>query len=97
MQANLLVHCQYYENYNLDGRFPHWKPKFGHTFKVPVDSDTVFYADEEILTQAIQNLVEGQNTIAEKFEYIEHELVTSEPTVLEGLEKELDRLYRLQY
>ena len=97
MQANLLVHCQYYENYNMDGGVPHWKAKGGHTFKVPVNSDTVFYADEEILKDAIQNLVESQNTIAEKFEYIEHELVTSEPTVLEGLEAELDRLYRLQY
>ena len=97
MQANLLVHCQYFENYNLDGRVPHWKAKGGHTFKVPVNSDSAFYADEEILAQAIQNLVESQNTIAERFEYIEHELVTSEPTVLEGLEAELDRLYRLQY
>jgi len=81
----------------MDGQVPRWKPKFGHTFKVPIDSDTVFYADKEILTQAIQNLVESQNTNAEKFEYIGHELVTSEPTVLEGLEEEMDRLYRLQY
>jgi len=98
MKANLLVHCQYYENYNVDangfGEVPYWKPKGGHTFKMPVDSDTVFYADEDKLIQAIKNLVESQNSIVEKFEYIEHELVTSEPTLVEGLETELEKLYK---
>jgi len=98
MKANLLVHCQYYENYNVDangfGEVPHWKPKGGHTFTMPVDSDTVFYADEDKLIQAIKNLVESQNSIVEKFEYIEHELVTSEPTLVEGLETELEKLYK---
>ena len=98
MKANLLVHCQYFENYNVDangfGEVPHWKPKGGHTFTMPVDSDTVFYADEDKLIQAITNLVESQNSIAEKFEYIEHELVTSEPTLVEGLETELEKLYK---
>ena len=100
MKANLLVHCQYYENYNVDangfGEIPHWKPKGGHTFTMPVDSDTVFYADEDKLIQAIKNLVESQNSIAAKFEYVEHELVTSEPTLVEGLETELDKLYELE-
>ena len=96
MKANLLVHCQYYENYNVAangfGEVPHWKPKGGHTFKMPVDSDTVFYTDADTLIQAIQNLVESQNSIAERFEYREHELVISEPTLVEGLEKELEKL-----
>jgi len=100
MKANLLVHCQYFENYNVDangfGEVPHWKHKGGHTFKMPVDSDTVFYADEDKLIQAIKNLVESQNSIAERFEYREHELVTSEPTLVEGLETELDKLYQME-
>ena len=100
MKANLLVHCQYFENYNVDangfGEVPHWKPKGGHTFTMPVDSDTVFYADEDKLIQAIKNLVESQNSIVEKFEYIEHELVTSEPTLVEGLETELNKLYQIE-
>ena len=100
MKSNLLVHCQYYENYNVDangfGEVPHWKPKGGHTFTMPVDSDTVFYADEDKLIQAIKNLVESQNSIAERFEYCEHELVTSEPTLVEGLETELDKLYQME-
>ena len=99
MKSNLLVHCQYYENYNVDingfGEVPHWKPKGGHTFTMPVDSDTVFYADDEKLIQAIKNLVESQNSIAERFEYREHELVISEPTLVEGLEGEIQKLYKL--
>jgi hypothetical protein len=97
MKANLLVHCQYYENYNVDingfGDTPHWKPKGGHTFKMPVDSDTVFYADKELLIQSIKNLVKSQNSVAERFEYREHELVISEPTLVEGLDGEIQKLY----
>jgi len=104
MKSNLLVHCQYYENYNVgpdgfntygDG-LPHWKPKGGHTFKMPVDADMVFYADEDKLIQAIKNLVESQNSIAGRFEYCEHELVISEPTLVEGLEGEIQKLYQLE-
>jgi|SRR5210317_1497032 hypothetical protein len=99
MKSNLLVHCQYYENYNVDangfGEVPHWKPKGGHTFTMPIDSDIMMYADEDKVIQAITNLVESQNSIAEKFEYREHELVISEPTLVEGLEGEIQKLYEL--
>ena len=99
MKSNLLVHCQYYENYNVDangfGEVPHWKPKGGHTFKMPVDSDTVFYVDEDKLIQAIKNLVESQNSIAERFEYCEHEIQWEEPTIVEGLEEEIVKLHQL--
>ena len=101
MDAKVLVHCQYYENYNVgpDGfnaygdKLPHWKPKGGHTFQMPIDSDMVFYTDEDKLIQAITNLVESQNSIAEKFEYCEHELVFSEPTLVEGLGEEIQKLH----
>ena len=97
MKSNLLVHCQYFENYNVDingfGEVPHWKPKGGHTFKMPIDSDIMMYADEDKVIQAITNLVESQNSIAEKFEYIEHELVFSEPTLVEGLKEEIQKLH----
>ena len=104
MESKLLVHCQYYENYNVgpdgfntygDG-LPHWKPKGGHTFAMPVDSDTVFYADGDKLIQAIKNLVESQNSIACKFEYVEHELAIAEPTLVDGLETELEKLYQME-
>jgi len=102
MKSNLLVHCQYYENYNVgpdgfntygDG-LPHWKPKGGHTFKMPIDADMVLYADRDKLTKAIKKLVESQNSIAERFEYREHELVTSEPTLVQGLEETIVNLYK---
>ena len=99
MDSKLLVHCQYYENYNVGpegfGEVPYWKPKGGHTFQMPIDSDTVFYADEDKLIQAIKNLVESQNSIAEKFEYVEHELVYSEPTLVNGLLTEIQKLYEV--
>ena len=97
MESKLIVTCQYYENYNVGpdgfGQVPYWKPKGGHTFSMPIDSDVVLYADTDELIQAIKNLVEKQNSIAEKFEYIEHELVFSEPTVVEGLMEELIKVY----
>jgi hypothetical protein len=97
MDAKVLVHCQYFENYNLDingfGEVPHWKPKGGHTFQMPIDSDIMMYGDEGKVIQAITNLVEAQNSIAEKFEYREHELVFSEPTLVEGLGEEIQKLH----
>jgi len=99
MMSKLLVHCQYCENYNVDsdgfGEVPYWKPKGGHTFQMPIDSDIMFYTDSDILLQAIKNLVESQNSIAEKFEYIEHEFVYNEPTLVNGLQSEIDKLYEV--
>ena len=99
MEGKILVHCQYYENYNVGpdgfGEVPYWKPKGGHTFEMPIDSDVVFYADTEVVVQAIKNMVEKQNSIAEKFEYREHEFVSVEPSVVNGLEEEIDRLYEM--
>ena len=103
MNSKVLVHCQYYENYNVgpdgfntygDG-LPHWKPKGGHTFAFPIDSDVMLYADDSVVIKAIKNLVESQNSVAEKFEYIEHELVLSEPTLVGGLEEEIVKLNQL--
>ena len=58
MNSKVLVHCQYFENYNVDingfGEVPHWKPKGGHTFQMPIDSDVMFYADEDKVIQAIK-------------------------------------------
>ena len=99
MKVKVVVNCQYYENYNVGpdgfGEVPYWKPKGGHTFEMPIDSDVVFYADTEVVVQAIKNMVEKQNSIAEKFEYREHEFVSVEPSVVNGLENEIDRLYEM--
>lgn len=103
MEIKVVVNCQYYENYNVgpdgfntygDG-LPHWKPKGGYTFEMPIDSDVVMYCDNEVLVKAIKNLVEKENTIVDRFEYIDHEVVFSEPAVIEGLESEIVKLNEL--
>lgn len=99
MDCKLVVNCQYYENYNVGpngfGEVPHWKPKGGHTFEMPIDSDVVMYTDDEIMEKAIINLIESQNSIAERFEYREHRVVFSEPTLVNGLQTEIQKLYEV--
>ena len=87
MKVNLLVNCQYFENYNIDsngwGEVPHWKPKGGHTFVIrDFDPDFIFY-DEDQVVQAIKALVASKATVACKFEYLSHEVVFGEPEVIE--------------
>ena len=93
MKVNLLVNCQYYENYNVDangwGEVPHWKPKGGYSFLMPVNSDYLMFADESEIVSAITKVVEKQNTISCKFEYREYEIQWSKPDVVGGLEDEL--------
>lgn len=99
MKAKVIVHCQYFENYNVGpegfGEVPHWKPKGGFEFVMPIESDTMFYADTDVVVQAIKNLVEKQNTIGDRFEYVDHEVLFQEPALVEGLEQEIDRLYEV--
>jgi|SRR5210317_65522 hypothetical protein len=99
MECKLVVNCQYYENYSVGpdgfGEVPHWKPKGGHTFQMPIDSDVVMYTDDEIMKKAIINLIESQNSIAERFEYREHRVVFSEPTLVNGLQTEIQKLYEV--
>jgi len=93
MKVNLLVSCQYYENYNVGsdgwGKVPHWKPKGGYNFLMPIDSEYLMYADESSIVSAITNIVEKQNTISCKFEYRDYEIQWSRPDVISGLEDEL--------
>lgn len=86
--AKLTIQTQYHENYNVgpegfntygDGQ-PHWKPKGGHEFVIPnFDSDFLFY-DEEQTVEVLKQLVAAQSSIANKFEYISHEVSFGEPT-----------------
>ena len=99
MKVNVVVNCQYFENYNVgpDGfntfgdKQPHWKPKGGHTFTMPIDSDTVTYTEPSELVDAICSLVEKQNNVASRFQYIDHEIQWSEPDVIEGLQEEIEK------
>lgn len=84
MDCKLVINCQYYENYNVGpegfGEVPYWKPKGGHEFEIEVDSDVLLYSMK--LEEHLTKLVEAQSTIAEKFEYRDHELKWSEPSTI---------------
>ena len=79
----ILVHTQYFENYNVGpegfGEVPHWKPKGGHTFQIEMDADLLLYTDP---AEVFGKMLEKQNSIAERFTYIEYEIQWQEPTVL---------------
>lgn len=83
MKSTVLVHAQYYENYNVGpegfGPTPHWKPKGGHTFKIELDTDLLMYSDPQVI---FAKMVEAQSSVAERFEYIDHEIQWQEPTLL---------------
>ena len=90
----LKIHTQYYENYNVGpegfntygDKQPHWKPKGGHTFVIEdFDTDYLFY-DEESTVEVFKKLVASKSSIAEKFEYIEHELDFGQATHLDNSE-----------
>ena len=92
MDCKLIVGCQYFENYNVGpegfGEVPHWKPKGGHEFEIEVNSDVLLYSND--LVKHLKKMVEAESTIAEKFEYRDHELKWSEPSVLST-----EKLYEL--
>ena len=89
--SKLIIQTQYYENYNVNAegfnlegdKQPHWKPKGGHEFVIPhFDSSFLFY-DEERTVEVLKKLIAAQETVAEKFEYISHELSFGEPTEIQ--------------
>ena len=100
MKINLLVDCQYYENYNVgpdgfnaygDG-LPHWKPKGGISFLMPIDSDYLIYADESQIIQSIKNVLGKWNSISCRADFRDYEIQWSKPDRLGGLEDELKSL-----
>ena len=86
--AKLTIQTQYYENYNVGpegfntygDKQPHWKPKGGHEFVIPHFDDSFLFYDEERTVEVLKKLIAAQETVAEKFEYISHELSFGEPT-----------------
>ena len=93
MKVNLLVNCQYYENYNVSdegwGEVPYWKPKGGISFLMPIDSDYLIYAEESQVIQSIKNVLGKWNSISCRADFRDYEIQWSKPDVLGGLEDEL--------
>ena len=92
MMISILVSAQYYENYS-DNQTPYWKPKGGVDFSFPVDSDLVMYLDRGVLENALTKMVEEQSNDYSRYEYISHEVKFSAPIVVEGLGRELERMF----
>ena len=93
MMISILVSAQYYENYNTTGEgAPYWKPKGGMDFCFPIDSDLVMYTYKEDLKAALIKMVEEQSDGHSLYEYIGHEVKFFNPIVVEGLEKELQKM-----
>jgi hypothetical protein len=92
MMISILVSAQYYENYS-DNQTPYWKPKGGADFSFPVDSDLVMYLDRGVLENALTKMVEEQSNDYSRYEYISHEVKFSAPIVVEGLGRELERMF----
>jgi hypothetical protein len=94
MNITVLVSAQYYENYS-DTDIPYWKPKGGVDFSFPVDSDLLMYTSERELVIALSRLVGAQSNGYARYEYLSHEVKFSEPIVVEGLDRELERAWEL--
>lgn len=92
MMISILVSAQYYENYS-DSKNPYWKPKGGADFSFPVDSDLAIYACKEDLKAALMKMVEEQGNEYSRYEYISHEFKFSDPIVVEGLGRELGKMF----
>lgn len=88
MKSNVIIKTQYYENYNVgpDGfntygdKQPHWKPKGGFEFQMEIDTDILFYCDN--VESVFQKMLDGHETVAERFEFREYEIQWQEPTQL---------------
>jgi hypothetical protein len=94
MNVIVLVSAQYYENYS-DSETPYWKPKGGVDFSFPANPDLVMYAPQGALESAIGRLVEAQSNGYARYEYLSHEVKFSEPIVVGGLDRELEREWEL--
>lgn len=86
MKVKINVTAQRYENYNVDangfGEVPYWKPKGGMQFVIEdIDVDIVMYADNDKVVEAIQHQLNEQSSIAEKFEYLDHDVIFSEAKI----------------
>jgi hypothetical protein len=96
MNTTLLqITAQYHENYGARsksdvGECPqHWKPKGEQVFTLRVDSDSFMYVEEQCV-KAIETLLEKRCNDLERYTYVDHELVFSEPIALDDAEFEAE-------
>ena len=99
MKVNVVVNCQYFENYNVgtDGfntfgdKQPHWKPKGGHTFTMPIDSDTVTYTEPSELVDVFVLLLKNKTMFNLVFSTLTMKFNGVSFDVIEGLQEEIEK------
>ena len=82
MKSKFLFLCQYYENYS-DTENPYWKPKGGVNFVLHIDSDCMFYAEQEVIKWFQEVVLPKHNNSHFKYEYLSNEMACEEIIVEE--------------
>jgi len=96
MKTLVRISAQYYENYaahnsNWDGKKEGWKAKGGQEFFTYVHADDFIYVPD-FCQKAIKSLLAEKSNLYVRYEYVEHELIFSEPIALEGFEEKLNQI-----
>jgi hypothetical protein len=87
------ITAQYYENYGYSEGKQAWKPKGSAIFTLKVDSDFFLY-EKDLCIEAIKEMLTNECNEGCRYEYIDHELQFSDPTVLDSEDFET-RIIRL--
>jgi hypothetical protein len=82
MKSKFNFFCQYYENYS-DTNTPYWKPKGGVTFVIAIDSDDMFYGEENVIKWFNEIVLPKHNNDFVKYEYVSNEMASEEIIVEE--------------
>ena len=88
MTTLVQVTARYFENYGDSSKYPHWKAKGGQIFTFRAYADDFMYGKDECI-KAIQLLLDDKSGSCWRYEYVDHELIFSEPEELVGFEEKL--------
>lgn len=90
MSTLVQISTQYYENYGSEQN-PHWKAKGGQIFTIRADVYDLMY-DEEYVVKAVKMLLAEECNSHCRYEYIDHEIIFSEPVELKGFKDKLEQV-----
>lgn len=91
MSTLVQITAQYYENYGSPEN-PFWKAKGGQIFTIRADMYDLMY-DKENVVKAIEMLLTEQCNSHCRYEYLDHEVIFSEPVGLVGFEDKLEQVF----
>lgn len=96
MKTLLNIYAQVYENYG-ENQYPIWKAKGGQIFQTRVDMNDFMYVENDCI-KALKKLVRENSNDYIKFEYVSHELIFSEPIIIEEekFEETLNSFFKME-